>query len=209
MKSRIGAIALILAFGALSATMPDRYRIAPVLVYADVGLMIVAMLVAATAAPASSLRRIEHAVMLAAVTVAFIINALSLFDILDALMYHPATLKPLPLFFTSASIWTANICVFTLLYWLIDRGGPDARAAGTGAYPDFDFPAMSDASKVPPNWQPGIIDYFFIGFTANTAFGPTEAMPLTERAKLLVILQSLVSLITIVVVAARAIGATG
>jgi len=95
---------------------------------------------------------------------------------------------------------------FTLIYWLIDRGGPDARIGAAPDYPDFDFPAMSEPEKVVPNWQPTIVDYLFIGFTTNTAFSPTEAMPLTARAKALMIAQSVVSLVTIVMLAARAIG---
>jgi len=71
---------------------------------------------------------------------------------------------------------------------------------------DVDFPAMSDPSKVPPGWLPGIVDYLFIGFTTTTSFSPTEAMPPFTRANGLVIAQSLISLVTIVVVASRAIG---
>ena len=56
-----------------------------------------------------------------------------------------------------------------------------------------------------PDWQPGIVDYLFLGFTTSTAFSPTEAMPLTSRAKLLMVVQSLIALITIAIVAARTI----
>ncbi|MGP8100575.1 MAG: hypothetical protein ACLQHL_07405 [Candidatus Cybelea sp.] len=72
-------------------------------------------------------------------------------------------------------------------------------------YPDFDFPAMDESAPVPPDWRPGIVDYLFLGFTTSTAFSPTEAMPLTARAKLLVMFQSGISLITIAIVAARTI----
>ncbi len=109
------------------------------------------------------------------------------------------------MFYTSVGIWTGNILIFTLVYWLVDGGGPDARLNHETQYPDFDFPAQDDTASVPPNWQPGIVDYLFLGFTTSTAFSPTEAMPLTQRAKLLVILQSSISLITIAIVAARTI----
>jgi hypothetical protein len=72
---------------------------------------------------------------------------------------------------------------------------------------DFDFPAMSDPSKVPPGWLPGIVDYLFIGFTTTTSLSP-QATPLFTRAKSLVSAQSLISLVTIDVVASRAIGIT-
>jgi hypothetical protein len=64
---------------------------------------------------------------------------------------------------------------------------------------------MDDGAHVPPGWQPDMIDYLFLGFTTSTAFSPTEAMPLTRRAKLLVIAQSTISLVTIAIVAARTI----
>ena len=64
---------------------------------------------------------------------------------------------------------------------------------------------MDESAPVPPNWQPGIVDYLFLGFTTSTAFSPTEAMPMTPRAKVLVMLQSSISLITIAIVAARTI----
>jgi len=118
-------------------------------------------------------------------------------------MVAPQTLKPLALFQTSVGLWFANILVFTLAYWLIDAGGPEARESSAPAYADFDFPARSDPAKVKPGWQATIMDYLFLAFTTNTAFGPTEAMPLTARAKSLLIVQSLISLVTVAGVAAR------
>ena len=64
---------------------------------------------------------------------------------------------------------------------------------------------MDDGAHVRPDWKPSIIDYLFLAFTTSTAFSPTEAMPMTARAKILVILQSCVSLVTIAIVAARTI----
>jgi hypothetical protein len=97
------------------------------------------------------------------------------------------------------------VLVFTLIYWLVDSGGPDARAAGKARYPDFVFPTMDDTEHTQPDWHPHIVDYLFLSFTTNTAFSPTEAMPFSNRAKLLVMLQSTISLVTIAIVAARTI----
>lgn len=208
--SRAGAIALIALMVALLGALPDRYRVVPMwLVIADAGFVVIVLVGASLAAPDSRMRSAERPAALFAIALAIALNCLELVRILDALVTRPATLLPLPLFETSACIWTANIAVFAVAYWLIDAGGPGARAAGAALYYDFDFPARAEPGKVPPGWCPTIVDYFFIAFTANTAFGPTEAMPLTNRAKLLLVLQSIVSLVTIAVVGARAIGATG
>jgi Protein of unknown function (DUF1254) len=60
------------------------------------------------------------------------------------LVENPGKLQPAPLFYTSIGIWSGNALIFTLIYWLIDCGGPDARLSGKTHYPDFVFPAMDD-----------------------------------------------------------------
>jgi hypothetical protein len=204
--SRWGAAAIILAFVALSATLSGRYHVAPLWVgYVIALMMLVPMLLVSIFQSSTVLRRIERAMMFTAVSAGFVINTANLGDIVRD-VFANAQMQARPLFTASIGIWGGNALIFTLVYWLLDRGGPDARAAGTAVYPDFDFPAMQDTSRVPPGWKPSIVDYLFIGFTTNTAFSPTEAMPLSSRAKALMIAQSAISLITIVVVAARAIG---
>lgn len=207
--SRLGAIVLVLGFVALSALLSWSYAIAPEWLIHVFAACFVAIVGVGIFAPPESFwcRRVERPAALVTVAVAFAFVALSLVRIVNDLMTAPELLKPLALFHTSVGLWFANIVVFTLAYWLIDAGGPQARDSGTPAYADFDFPARSDPQKVAPGWQPTIVDYLFLGFTTNTAFGPTEAMPLTARAKSLLIVQSLISLVTVAGVAARAIGA--
>ncbi len=151
------------------------------------------------------LRRIERAAEFIAIGSALFFNATNLLITTYDLVEHPEKLDPVALFYTSVGTWSANVLIFALVYWLIDGGGPDARANGEARYPDFDFPAQADDAPVPPGWTPGIVDYLFIGFTTSTAFSPTEAQPLTARAKVLVMLQSSISLITIAIVAARTV----
>ncbi len=150
-------------------------------------------------------RRFERVAEFVGVGTALVLNSTNLLVAAYNLVEHPGKLEPVNLFYTSIAVWTGNILIFTLIYWLVDGGGPDARLSHKSPYPDFDFPAMDESAPVPPNWEPGIVDYLFLGFTTSTAFSPTEAMPLTSRAKLLVILQSFISLITIAIVAARTI----
>jgi hypothetical protein len=200
---------LVLGFVILAVALPERYRlISSRLVYGDAALFIAATLAAIVTSPRSLWRRAARPLALAAVAFAFGLNALTLARIADALVTRPRTIEAIPLLHTSVAIWFANILVFTLAYWLIDGGGQEARAEGKAMYYDFDFPARSDPAKLGPDWQPTIMDYLFVAFTTNTAFGPTEAMPLTTRAKALVLVQSLISLVTVIGVAARAIGAT-
>ena len=206
-SSRLGAIFIVLIIVVLDWLTPGRYRLTPPW-FPDVVafIMIVPMVVVSLVKANILLRRVERVALFTGTSLAFLINTVNLFDVVDQVILHASNISALPLVLTAIAIWIVNIFVFTLLYWLIDRGGPDARAGGGREYADFDFPATADSTKVPPGWQPGVIDYLFIGFTTTTAFSPTEAMPLTPRAKALVMLQSTISLITIVIVAARAIG---
>jgi uncharacterized membrane protein len=103
-------------------------------------------------------------------------------------------------------VWVTNVLVFSLLYWQIDRGGPEARMAHARSKPDWLFPQEgAPAEDVPPGWRPAFVDYLYLGYSTGTAFSTTDAMPLTSRAKLLMMLESTISLLTVVVVASRAI----
>jgi hypothetical protein len=205
--SRLGPIVTLIAIVVLDVVLTGRYRLAPSwLTYLAASVMLIPMLIHAVARSKSLWQRVERATTMITIALILLINALNLIDVVDELLFHPSDLRPMSLVLTSISIWVCNMLAFTLLYWEIDRGGPDARARREDRYADFDFPAADDPRKVPPGWQPGFVDYLFIGFTTSTAFGPTEAMPLTTRAKALMIVQSVISLVTIVVVAARAIG---
>jgi len=203
--SRLGAILIVLAIILLVTLLPRRYHLVPNwFLYLAVAFMLVPMiLVGLLRGPVW--RRFERIAEFVVVGTALAVNSANLFVAAYNLIENPGKLEPVPLFYTSVGIWTGNILIFTLLYWLVDSGGPDARVNRATPYPDFDFPGMGDSAPVPPGWQPGMIDYLFLGFTTSTAFSPTEAMPLTARAKLLVILQSSISLITIAIVAARTI----
>ena len=106
-------------------------------------------------------------------------------------------------------LWCTNVLLFGLWYWEIDRGGPPARAKGEPDRADFLFPQMTDPKWAPANWMPKLIDYLYVSLTNATAFSPTDTMPLTPTAKWLMSAQSLVSLVTIGLVVARAVNILG
>jgi uncharacterized membrane protein len=113
------------------------------------------------------------------------------------------------LLLTGGAIWLINIVIFALAYWELDRGGPAARAAGEQDVPDFLFPQLLSPELAPPHWEPTYVDYFYLSFTNSTAFSPTDVLPGTPKAKLLMLTQSAVSLITVVLVVARAVNILG
>ena len=103
------------------------------------------------------------------------------------------------------SIWLTNIVVFALWYWEFDRGGPGARAQALDPYPDFLFPQMSSPEYAPADWAPSFFDYLYVSFTNASAFSPTDVLPVSRWAKMLMMIQSATSLITVGLVIARAV----
>ncbi|MFD9335276.1 hypothetical protein ACFWBF_12845 [Streptomyces sp. NPDC060028] len=133
-------------------------------------------------------------------------NAWSAVKLVRELLHATGAGGALELLSTAGSVWVTNVIAFALWYWEWDRGGPAARAQGTKDYPDFLFPQMGQEQIAPPEWQPSFRDYLYVAFTNATAFSPTDTMPLTTWAKLLMMTQTAVSLITVLLVVARAVG---
>jgi uncharacterized membrane protein len=106
---------------------------------------------------------------------------------------------------TGAAIWLTNIIAFAVWYWQFDRGGPAARAHARRVLPDFQFVQMQNPDLAHPDWEPQFVDYLYLSFTNATAFSPTDVMPLSRWAKLTMLGQSLVSLVTLALVIARAV----
>jgi uncharacterized membrane protein len=109
------------------------------------------------------------------------------------------------LVYSSIAIWLTNVIVFALWYWELDRGGPAARHDPDHRQPDFLFPQMATPGAGRPDWAPGFLDYLYVSFTNASAFSPTDTMPLTPAAKALMTVQSAGSLLTVALVAARAV----
>jgi hypothetical protein len=105
------------------------------------------------------------------------------------------------------AIWLTNVIAFGLWYWQFDRGGPVARAHATRKHPDLLFPQMQQPDIASPDWEPTFFDYLYTSFTNATAFSPTDTMPLSSRAKLLMMAESTSALLISVLVIARAVGA--
>jgi uncharacterized membrane protein len=109
------------------------------------------------------------------------------------------------LIYSAVLVWVTNVIVFGLWYWEIDRGGPQLRGTSLEKPIDFQFPQMMTPDQAPKNWRPAFIDYLYVAFTNGTSFAPADAMPFTPTAKFLMASESIVSLVTIAIVAARAV----
>jgi uncharacterized membrane protein len=107
----------------------------------------------------------------------------------------------------AALLWVINVATFAVWYWEIDSGGPARRHREGHVSEDFLFPQMNFDDKTVRAWSPGFLDYLFLAFNTSTAFSPTDTAVLSRRAKVLMMVQALLSLVILAVLVSRAINA--
>ena len=150
-------------------------------------------------------RRIIRRAAMVLTAIITLINFQALFVVLRALLYGAKGTSGQSLLVDALNIWLTNVVVFALWFWNIDRGGPAARGLAKQPVADFMFPQMSADCPGSQGWTPGFFDYVFVSFTNATAFSPTDTMPLSVRVKVLFMVESSASLLTVGLVAARAV----
>ena len=134
---------------------------------------------------------------------------LSLSLLITNVMHHDVT--PQQLLRSAAALWIANFLVFASWYWRLDGGGPHQRSRTPGHTDGaFLFPQMTmhpEAKKLAGEheWQPRFVDYLFLAFNTSTAFSPTDVPVLSRWAKILMMIQALISLVVIALLAGRAV----
>jgi hypothetical protein len=190
--------------------LPGRIRVFPAWVpYGVVGVVLLPMVAVSLSAGRAGWLRVERAVTLIFVGFAGCTNIASLANLIRRIVGQSTEIGGLQLLASSIGVWTINVLIFSLLYWQMDRNGPEARANNSGGRPDWQFPQTGAPEDAPLNWRPTFVDYLFLAFSTATAFSPTDALPLTSRAKMLMMFESSLSLATIVIVASRAINILG
>jgi len=151
-----------------------------------------------------TLRLTNRITSLAIVGVVSLANAASI-----ALLVHALTVgvgaNARLLLQAAIHMWCTNVLVFALWYWQLDGHGPAGRTTRTISPPDFLFPQQSDPTLAPAGWRPNFVDYLYVSFTNATAFSPTDTVPLSRWAKMLMLVQAAASLLLAVMVAARAV----
>ena len=206
-EPRWPALVALLSVGGLFAALPSSLLVGgPRWLL----LAIVAVLLVPTAAShrkgAHSANQVLGYLLNGVVTLALIC---SLVLLIKALPAHLET--PQQLLRSAAALWMANILVFASWYWRLDGGGPHERELTPGHSDGaFLFPQMTmdPAAKIAAGeeeWSPNFIDYLFLAFNTSTAFSPTDVPVLTRWAKILMMIQSMISLLVIALLAARAV----
>jgi uncharacterized membrane protein len=206
LEPRWPAMLALFAVGGLRLALPDSLSVGPGWLL----IVVVAALLIPTAwarqRGLDSLNKILGYVLTSIVTVDMI---WSLSLLLAALPLHKES--PQDLLRSASALWITNILVFASWYWRLDAGGPRAREL-RGVHTDgaFLFPQMTLNSQAKREmgeqcWSPGFVDYLFLAFNTSTAFSPTDSPVLSPWAKILMMIQAMISFATVVLLAARAV----
>lgn len=205
---------IVFAVGAvffLLAILPERIRLVPVWIPFVIGILGILPIAAVSfASEKAKWLRVERTATLIFFMLMASGTLVSLAYLVSFMIRRSSEIHGVELLTSSIGVWINNVLMFALLYWQMDRGGPAARAEAAGPRPDWLFPQEgAPIEDLPPGWKPSFVDYLFLSFSTATAFSATDALPLTHRAKIMMMIESSISLVTIVVVAARAINVLG
>ena len=199
--SRLAAFAGILVIGVIYLFLPARLVIGPnwVLLAVEAVLILPFLIVLFTR------RSVPHGLLrtTALVTLGVTTAALAISIALLVSSLTEPTTKGLKLLREAGSLWVFNILVFALWYFEVDGGGPFKRHLAAPEATDFLFPQYTPGNK--SNWKPQFFDYLFLAFNSSTALSPADTLPLTKKAKALMMIQAALSLVIIILLAARAV----
>jgi uncharacterized membrane protein len=195
------AIALAVA---LQLVLPDRLAFRPHWLLPALEIVLVAVLIGLNPVRISRDHRWLRPLSTSLIALISLANGWSAVLLVMNLLTARAGEEPGPLLGSGGAIWLTNVLAFSLWYWECDRGGPVARAQARQSRPDFRFPQMEDPDTH-PDWEPHFLDYLYLSFTNATAFSPTDVMPMSRWAKMAMLSQSAISLVTLAVVVSRAV----
>lgn len=206
-RSRWPALFALLALGGLYAALPSSLLLGGQrwLLLLIICVLLVPMMVTHYRG-AHTTNQVLGYILNGLVTAAMVISLALL------ILALPAHLeKPEQLLKSAALLWLSNILVFASWYWRLDAGGPHKRAlrgdheSGAFLFPQMTLPPEKKHAAGIQEWSPNFVDYLFLAFNTSTAFSPTDVPVLSRWAKVLMMLQSMISLLVIALLAARAV----
>ncbi len=204
-EHRLPVVASIVVAIALQIWLSGRYGLHPRWLLPLLELALLGVLTAINPVRLSRRTRLGRYLTIALAGAITLDNVVSAFVLDHGILTGKAGDDAIGLLSSGAAIYLTNIIVFGIWYWELDRGGPFNRADGTDPHPDFLFPQMVSPELAPKHWEPRFLDYLYTSFTNVMAFSPTDTMPLSRWAKVLMALQSAIALSTTALVLARAV----
>ncbi|WP_405150746.1 hypothetical protein OG589_18635 [Sphaerisporangium sp. NBC_01403] len=216
-EPRLPAACAVVVAITLYAALPSHLILGPRFVVPALELLLFVPLVAVNPWRMRRENRLLRRLSIMLVLLIAVTNAVALVLLVEQLVAG-STENGRQLLLAAGQVWLTNIIIFAMAYWELDRGGPVQRTQARGRdlpLADFRFPQDEDhdavrevaaRSSVKAGWTPGFVDYFYVSVTNSSAFSPTDTMPLSARAKLLMAAESVSALLLSVLVIARGVG---
>jgi hypothetical protein len=182
----------MIAFATTAALFPNRYTlfppdVAPAAAAILYGIGLVSLVIHAV----PSLHRFERPMVIVTTILTSLVAVAYFITVIGRIAVGGSDLKGGPLLGAAITVWILTVFSFSLWYWILDDGD------------DFFFP-QNETDRF-PSWSPKFLDYLFLAFTTSTAFSPTDVLPASRRAKMLMMIQASLSLATIAIAASRAV----
>ena len=197
-------LAMLIAIG-LQLALPDTFSLAHYLI-PPLELALLVSLAFTTPRKREFKSRARRFNVVALIALASLANAFSLGVIINKLLTDSSVFDGRALILSAINIFATNIIIFALWYWEMDGGGPGERHAIEKYDQDFVFPQHRHEGYRHPDWKPTFIDYFYTSATNAMNFAPSDATPLSRRAKMLMLTQAVISGVTVALVISRAVG---
>jgi uncharacterized membrane protein len=195
-----GTLGVLLLAGVV-LSFPRRYELGPPWEETIfIIVLVIVVLLSVTSNLVKAPRRISNAAILTVVALMSAYNALALCQLVLFLIFPDANRVEIDaprLLASAVSIWLTNVLTFALLYWEVDGGGPERRLRDPAGRRDLAFPGDLRT--------PRYAEYLFLAFNTATAFSPTDTLPLSTRVRMMMMVESAVSLMALAITAARAI----
>jgi uncharacterized membrane protein len=204
-ESRWPAVIAVVTAGALQMALPGWLSLGPHWLLPALELGLLSALVASSPGRLERRSAALRAGGLALAGMLTLANAISAALLVNELAHGSRSESAGALLLAGGSIWATNVLIFALWYWELDRGGPADRCHAVRMYPDFLFPQMQRPDLAPADWKPSFTDYLYLSFTNAISFAASDVTPLTRWAKMMMMLQSAVSVAAIALVVARAV----
>ena len=201
------AVLAFLAIGAIYLALPRDLIVGPIWLFPTLIVVLLVPTVVSHRVGKHSLNR----------TLGFIINGITTLALIGSAILLVRTLpshreSPLQLLRSGGLLWLTNVIVFALWYWRLDGGGPTLRqkekkfGSTSFLFPQMQIPRDERPEFACVRWRPRFVDYLFVAFTQSSTFGPTDAPLLARWAKVLAMIQILISLTIVVLLISRAVG---
>ena len=197
--------AAVLVSVAMQLSLPDRHVLSPTVLFPSVEVLLLLVLVIGDPGRIDRRSPVLKRLTVALVIVMTVDNLAGVAELVRGILDGSDRDNGPVLLATGGALWLTNVIAFSLWFWLLDRGGPAARAMGTPRSAAFAFPENATPELVSPNWWPQYPDYLYLAFTNSSALSPTDTLPVTRWAKMVMLFQSSISLVIAVMIIARAV----